>query len=288
MFRQTRKMANVVGIAAGALATGVLPCEGTYYKIFLRALTAAGVGLTSAQILADIGQIRVTVNGEDVVRCQVDHLLMLQKYYWDAEYSTFINGIIPIYFERPRLATDSERSVYALGMQDVKSFTIEVQIDGVAQLATLEVFAYQTPEARLLGQHVRILRFPQVFTTTGEQELLTMPYLNDATKGYIALHVHQGTGAGVVQDLSIKVGGNAIYDRVPAGLAQMEQAQAGRTLQTGYYHADLGICNDFRDGFLPMGGVKDFRQNITWITNAPNNYDIIAEVIHGLQPQKAA
>ncbi|MDD5692250.1 MAG: major capsid protein P2 [Candidatus Omnitrophica bacterium] len=280
MIRQLLKKANMNGIAAGAIATGVLPAEGTYYSVFLVAKTAAGVALTRAEILADIGNVKAMINGEEIVNCDVAVLLDLQKYYGDQIGAGNVDGIIPIYFERPHLATDAERSVFALGMANVSSFTLEAAIDGVAQLATLEIFAEVSNENRLLGQHVRLLKYPQSFAQTGDQEITTLPFINDASKAYLALHIT--AGAGTFNEVTVRIGGNAIFDRVGVNLNKVLLQKDLRNPQTGYYHVDFARPNDLK-GLLPMAGIKDFRQTINWITAAPTNFNIYAETLHGLK-----
>lgn len=279
MMTQLLKKANMNGIAAGAIATGVVPAQGTYYSLFLVAKTALGVALTRAQILADIGNIKCLINGEEIVNCDVQVLLDLQKFYGDQIGAGNVDGIIPIYFQRPHLATDAERSVFALGMLNVNSFTIEAGIDGVLQLSTLEIFAEVTNEARNLGQHIRLLKYPQVFSTTGEQEIATLPFINAPDKAYVAMHIE--AGAGTFKEVTVRVGGNAIFDRVGVNLDKVLLQKFLRNPQTGYYHVDFARSNDLK-GMLPMAGIKDFRQTINWITAAPGNYNIFTETIHGL------
>lgn len=278
MLTQLLKKANMQGIAAGAISTGVVPAEGTYYALYLFAKTAAGVALTRAQILADIGNIKALINGEEIVNCDVTVLLDLQKYYGDQIGAGNVDGVIPIYFQRPHLATDAERSLFALGMNNVNSFTIEAQIKGVVALSSLEVFAEVTNEQRNLGQHVRLLKYPQVFSTTGDQEITTLPFLNNPTKAYLALHVDDS--AGTIAEVTVRVGGNAIFDRVGNNLNKVLLQKFLRNPQTGYYHVDFARSNDLT-GLLPMAGIKDFRQTINWSV-LPGNYNIFTETIHGL------
>ena len=278
MMTQLLKKANMNGIAASAIATGVVPAEGTYYALYLVAKSAAGVFLTRAQILTDIGNIKCLINGEEIVNCDVEVLLDIQKYYGDQVNAGNVDGVIPIYFQRPHLATDAERSLFALGMNNVSSFTIEAAIDGVAVLATLEVFAELTNEVRNLGQHIRLLKYPQVFSTTGDQEVTTLPFLNDPTKAYVTLHINDS--AGTITEVTVRVGGNAIFDRINNNLNQVLLEKTLRNPQTGYYHVDFARSNDLR-GMLPMAGIKDFRQTINWSV-LPGNFNIYSETIHGL------
>lgn len=286
MYKQILPQPNIQGIAAGAVATGNIPTSGTHYGTFFRCLTGAGVALTRAQIIADIGDIKVRINGEIVVDATATFLLDLQKYYGDTNVAAIagnLDGIIPIFWTRPYFSTDSERSIFALGMENVSSFQIDVQVVGVAQLSTIAVYSLVTPERRNLGQHIRINRFPQNFATTGVHEIVSLPKEGDDV-AYTALHIC-GQAAGSVSQTTVKIGGNNIYENVPGNLAQVISGPAGRAPQATYHHIDFSVSNDLT-GFIPMAGVKDWRQQITWITNAPVAYNIYTERIFGLKVAK--
>jgi hypothetical protein len=284
MFKQVLRQPNIQGIAAGAVATGQIPTSGTHYATYLRCLSAAGVALTRAQLITDIGDIRVRINGELLIEATVTFLLDLQLYYGTPHAATFPAGTIVIPWTRPFFATDAERSVFALGMADVSSFQIDVQVLGVAVLATIEVYSLVTPESRKLGQHIRINRFPQAFAAFGAaHEVVTLPKEGD-TVGYHAIHIGPGTGVGsLVSLVTCKIGGNNIFENVSVATNQAVLEVNDRTPQAGYFHVDfLATSNDML-GYIPMAGVKDWRQQITWITAAPGTYNIYTERVFGLK-----
>jgi len=276
-FKQIIKQPNLRGIAAGAVATGEVPTNGIHHTTFLRCLTAAGVPLTRAQIIADIGNIVVRINGEQIIEATATMLLDLQKYYGDALGAGNVDGIIPIPWAQPHLATDAERSVFAIGMDGVDQFAIDVSVTGVVQLSSIEVLSEVEPGSRVMGQHVRITKFPQSFATTGLQEISSLP--KEPRTAYKALHIE--AGAGTFDKVTIKLGGNNIFEDIDPELNQVLLEKMKRTPQTGYFHADFARSNDLA-GFLAMANVQDFRQQITWITLAPGTFNIYAERIFGL------
>jgi len=219
----------------------------------------------------------VRINGEQIVEASSTFLLDLQKYYGDSDGAGNVDGIIPINWARRLFATDAERALFALGMADVNSFTIDVKILGVAVLSSIEVLSAVTPENRKLGQHVRIARFPQNLAAAGVQEISTLPKEGD-TVGYMALHVSYPVGT--LTKATVKVNNTNIIEDVDHNLNQVVLADNKRTAQAAYMHLDFGCSNDLA-GFLPMAGVKDFRQQLTF-TVLPGNYNIYAERIFGL------
>lgn len=282
MYKQIIKQPNIRGIAAGAIATGEIPTVGTHYATYLRCLSAAGVALTAAQIKADVGDIIVRINGQQIIEASATFLLDLQKYYGDQIGAGNVDGIIPIVWSRPHLATDQERSIFALGMNGISSFTIDVKVTAVAVLSSIEVLSEVTPEVRGLGQHIRISRFPQSFATTGLQEVTTLPK-EGPDVGYLGLHIPYSAGS--ISKVTVKLGGLNIFEDVDPNLAKVLLQKQLRNPQTGYFHVDFARSNDL-GGFIPMAGVQDFRQQITWITAAPGNYNIYTERIFGLNVKK--
>lgn len=283
MLTQIKRQPSMLGIAAGNKAAINVPTTGTHYALFLECLTGAGVALTRAQMIADIGDIVIRIDGTEILTASVTFLLDLQKYYGDALGAGNVSGYIPIYFAPMHLPSFAERSLFALGTNNIGVISVEVNIIGVAQLATINVYSEVTPENRPLGQHIRIKRFPQVFGATGVQEITTLPK-EGADVAYKALHVEM-PGAAVISAATVKIGGNAIVDQVAPGLNTVLLAKEFRTVQAHYYHIDFGK-NRAMDTYLPMAGVQDFRQQLTWATAAPNNYNIYAEEIWGLNVGK--
>src|SRR3989338_3070994 len=257
VLRKTIKQANVIGIAAGAKATARIPTTGTHYALFLRCLTAAGVALTRAQMIADVGNIVVRINGKQILEGTATFFLDRQKYYSDAVNADNVSGIIPIFFPLPSLESDPERRVLGWGMLGVDSFEVEVNILGVAQLASMEVYSEVSDEQRTFGRHIRIRKFPQVFGVTGLQEIQTLAR-EDGAVDYLALHI-ETPGASTITKTSVKVNNVSIIDQEPIDMNQVRLEAAYRNPQAGYYHIDFGLRNDLR-AVLPMAGVTDRRQ----------------------------
>lgn len=278
LLQKPLKQPSLVGnFAANAKLTTNIPTNGTHYMLLLRCLTGAGVELTRAQILADVGTIILRINGKQIWEGTAEFFLDRQKYYGDC-YGTAagnVDGYIPLFFYLPHLESDPERRVMGWGMQNVNSFEVEVNLLGAAQLASMEAYSVVSDEVRPFGRHLRIRRSPQNFPTTGEQEIVTLAREN-GNCDYLALHIEAGNGT--FQDVTVIVNNVIIHDHVPPGMNKVMLAAHQRTPQTGYYHVDFGRRNDL-SSILPMAGVTDFRVKPYWITAAPDNYDIYAELL---------
>lgn len=279
LLQKPTKQPNFQGnvVASGKL-TARIPNNGTQYMVILHAMAAGGADLTVAQMKNDIGTVIFRLNGKPVWEVPATFLLDRQKYFFDVDGTAAgnINGYIPIHLYLPHLESDPERRVLGWGMADVTSFEVEVNLKpGLATLASLELSSVVSDEIRPLGRHLRIRTFPQNFPTTGAQEISTLARENGNTD-YGILHIE--AGAGTFKDVTVKVNNVVIHDQVTPGLNQLLLTAGQRTPQTGYYHVDFTKRNDL-SSILPMAGVNDFRQSINWITAAPGNFNIYAEML---------
>lgn len=264
--------ANVVGKGSGKVFT-----RQNMYGIYLRCLTSGGVELTRAQILNDITSIVVRINGTVIVDANATFLLDLQKYYGDSINAGNVNGIIPINFTPRHLALASERALYAIGPKGINDVSIEVTIAAIAQVSQIQVYVevdYLQP--REIGQHVRIEKFPQVFSTTGVQQLTQLPFLEPNALGYLAYHVKYSAGS--LDKVTVKRNGSEVFQQLAAKLNQVILNLRRRTPQSGYFHVDFGKNDDLL-AYLPIPGTDGLYHEFTWSSAAPNGYDVYTERI---------
>lgn len=284
MLTRLIKQPSVRGIAAGAKATVEIPTTGTHLYLLLRCKTAAGAALTVAQMKAAINLITIRLNGVAKYEGTAKFFLDRQKYYGDAHGAGNVDGIIAIPYIRQHLPTLEGRMVTAWGMQDITSYTVDIDVVTVASLASIEVLSEVDMTPRRLGQHIEIRRHPFNFANTGLDEINSLPRfakpgnLNDS--GYLAMHIEAGNGT--FSNVTVKVNNEDYFQEVDPNLNKVYLQSLKRTPQAGYFHIDFARNNNLLS-LLPMSGVQDFRQQITWITAAPDNYNVYAETIHGLK-----
>jgi len=281
MIPQLKRQADLTGVAAGGVSTMMLPAAGVHHGLHLVVRSAAGVGLTRAQMITDIGSIVLRLNGDRKIDVTMTALLDIWKYYFDQYVVHTVAGAIPIPFVRPSYPLMETREAMAWGMADVQSYTLEVTWNaGLATAASCEVYCEIEDRTAPLGRHLCIETHPQNFGSTGDQDVTTLPFA-DPSMGYIALHFTNGSGQ--IDALTVNVNNNDAIDEIPSELNAHLLKQAGRNAQSGYYHADFCRINH-PGGFLPCNGMSNFRQRVNWnaAAGAPGNYSIIAEVLRGL------
>lgn len=277
MFTYLKKEPDMQGIAAGQKATGRVWTRQNLYSIRLRCLTSGGVELTRAQILNDISDIVVRINGKTVIDCDADFLLDLQKYYGDAVSAGNVDGNIVIPFARRHLASFEERAVYAIGAKGVNDISIEAKVDAVAQLSKIEVFGeFDSATPREIGTHVQIVRHNRTFGSTGIQQLTDLPFQDKALVGYFAKHFRFSTAT--VEYATVKRDGIELFTQVAPKFMEAYLNEGLRKPQSGYFHIDY-CRNNSRFAFLP-GLAQSLLVEMKWATGAPSNYVIFAETIN--------
>jgi len=244
------------------------------HALFLRCLTTAGVELTRAQILNDISDINLKLDGETIWGVDATFLLDRQKYLGDISMGGNVNGIIPMEFTRPLLNSYTERSVSALGLNNVSSVTIDVTVIAVAQLSRIEVYSLVDTEApRALGQHVRIDRLSRSFAGTGAQEMTDLPFGDDRVIAYLAEHIHHT--AGTLDKAKVRRNGVDVFESLPANLNTVLLNRAGRTPQTNYFDIEFDLPNQYLSA-LSMPDTQSLFHELTWSVQ-PNGFQVYLE-----------
>ncbi len=275
-----RTYAGAQGVASNQTAIVSVPASGRHYESRLEFKTSAGAYLTKAQIISEVTEIRVKLNGQDIIQATPTFLFDLQEYYGSHKGSTVVDGVLLIDWARRHLNLPLESKQYALGMENVQTFTIEIQCGTLANLDKIDFVGTVTNERSPLGPHVRILKLSREFSGTGEVVDSNLPVVAD--QGLIAAHISDGVGT--ISYATLNVGDVMVLDRLSTKSMESILKHNERTPQTGYYHIDFGVRNEAL-GFLPMAPndvlIKDFRLTTNW-TVAPTNYDIYLERVYGL------
>lgn len=277
MLTRLIQEADVVGASVVGKASGKIYTRRNLYGIWLRCLTAAGVELTRAQILNDITNIVVRINGKPIVDADATFLLDRQKYYGDSIAAGNVNGMIPIMFTPAHLANFSERSVYAIGPVGINDISLEVTIAAIAQISQIQMYVEVDDLAlRNIGQHMRIEKFTQVFATTGTQQITDLPFKDPDALGYLAYHVKYTAGS--LDKVTIKRNGQEVYQALATKMNQAVLNMRKRTPQSGYFHVDFAKNDDLLS-YLPIPGTDGLYHEYTWSSAAPNSYTVYAERI---------
>ena len=84
------------------------------------------------------------------------------------------NGILKLWFSKPELDTVLAQRVTSIGTQDIKTLSIELDIDGAAAAPVIVCYAEQSAQTPI-GLITKIKKFPVTFSVAGVQEIDSIP-----------------------------------------------------------------------------------------------------------------
>jgi len=283
-----KKEATFSGMGAGDKVVLDLNAAGVYHEIMLDCRKAAAATMSEAEIEADIGTIKVKLNGETIQEFTAAQCFDLWRYYYAQYGAHTVASMIPIHFTRPMFNRMIDRSAMGLGMKGVQTLTVEVDIIGVVTLASITPFTKIEPDdSRGPGRHLRIRSLPDYAAAVGLQQVPKKFLTGNPNVALLAAHFDTGAGAATVTNFTLK--GSAgqgvdvdIFPEITPPLNELLIHDAGRTPQTNWNHIDLCLEND-PVGPLNMGRLTGLRLDIVWVTAAPLAWQLLLEEIHGLQ-----
>lgn len=270
------------GVSDGNLATMELPTGFTYYKADLVCYDSSGVLVPAGNLAAALGNLTVKANGRSFIdQVPVSVMLAREAYYNDKNKQAGANqdGIVPIRFAVESFVSLPERSLFAAGTANLNSFTIDVEIVG-STVAKIDVITYKSDEIRNFGTHIALRRYNRDFNGTGDYDESKLP--DSIIDGaYRALFIDEG--AGEIENVIAWRDNTRIFEEVPKALNDLDQIEAGRTPQSGFYVLDFGLNNTIAS--MIRMPIADWRQRLKWRVSAgaPAQFAIYAELYEGMQ-----
>lgn len=246
--RKIEKLPSVQNVSAGSTAALHLPCGMTYDYIdfVLENIT-----------LAQMTNIEVRINGKTIQNFgSGTELDTINKYHGRV---AFQNGVLRLWFMRPELPTlqianngslVDQRYVTSIGTSDVATFSIHFDISGDCVSPTVTAYAQKSPAAPL-GFFTKIKAFPRSYSTTGQQEIDTLPR---SGARIAAIHLFKSD----VSEVNVEVDSIKVYD-VTKTLGEELQKDFGKSpVSDSATHIDF-LMNGSLDDALKTYGVQDMR-----------------------------
>lgn len=265
-------------VAASKTARTRVAEAGTYFELGLY-VTTAGVAMTEAQVRAQVGEMRLILNGEVVRRHTAGELIDLNKYHG----RDFEDGHLDIFlaenWRRHDVASDY---AFAWGMRDVTSFIIEVDFTASALTPGITGTSKSTIGERNLGPIKKIRSYSVSVSATGARNWLEHP----RTEPIEALHCVSTD----ILDIAVTADKRKIYDLTQAESDRAINRTGLYSAQTGYFHVPFNTSGLAGDA-LPMvneilddkGRVVEKRNlqqlEIEFNMNAATGFTVISETI---------
>lgn len=276
-------------VQSNITSTLQIPVYGKIYSLILRFLLSTGAPATPAQIRAQINNLRLTINGRDVVNVSAAKLFdTYASLGVSVQNPTGTNGVVELNVGRLIFNNIGQRDVFGWGTQNVTNIQVQVMAGTIPaapnDIVSVQAYSTRTAEKETLGLFTKLMNYPQSFNATGDHTVDTLP--RDPDSSYLAVLTDVGS-AGVISHGECRVNNITITERNPSDVNAMQIAQNRLAQPTGYF-AYLFTDGDVSSQ-LPMSGVTDLRF-ITTFSTAPGaqGYTMTALTISGLPVTAAA
>lgn len=241
-----------------------IPTGGKVNSLFLMFKDSSGVSATEAEIRAEIGNIRLTLGGKDVINVPATKILDLYESLGvKVAENTGIAGVIELNLGKLIYLDPAMRDACGFGTADLTSIQVQVVAGTLSNIASVQAFTRRQAINQNLGTHCRFVQYPQSFNSTGDHTVDTLP--RDRNAAYLAAMVDDGA-SGAISHGEARVNSNTVTERCPLNVNKAAVSGDGFVQPAGYFNYM------FTDGDtstrLPMRGVSDFRL-ITTFSTAP-------------------
>lgn len=227
---------------------------------------------TEAQMRAEIGNIRLTVNGTDIINASAVELLDMYEYLGvNVDESAGIDGVMSLNIGRLLYKNSAIRDQFGWGSEGVTNIQVSVTAGTLVAISEVQAFTWRDKprdaDGRItkqpFGAHVRLIGTTISDNLVGESTVDTLP--RDLGTAYLAVLMSDGA-AGTITQGRCSVNNVNVYEDTPSDVAEIFAAQSGYSVPAGYYaynFADGGL-----NSRLPMDGVTDLRFVTTFSVGA--------------------
>lgn len=286
MFRDLEQFADITPVVASGKATARLPAFGEYQAIHLQCLDSGAAAVSVANILADITNIKLTLNGTTAWEASA---AALQKLY-EAQYFKLadvapIAGVLTIPLANDFLTKFADTRITGWGMANVDTFQLELtfgaSVATATHISTIEVFVERVPTNAALGLHRRLYTITRNFPSAGDQDITDIPFnTNELTAG---LHLLYDGSAAVVNQLELKLNNDTRQIFTPLIQRAVLEKRGRKFMVAGaandLFQIPFDLSND-GSGYLDHRLLEDMRILVNW-SAAPGTFYILREVYVG-------
>lgn len=271
-------------LTTGQQSTLQIPTGGKIQSMFLLFTTSAGAPVTEAQIRAEIDNIRLTMNGKDIVNASATQLLDLFETLGNQVFDAagIPAGAIELNIGRLVFQSGDVRDLMGFGTADIANIQVQVTAGTLVNIAAVQGVTARTATNENLGAHCQYINYPQSFNGTGDHTVDTLPRNTDSS--YLALMVNDGA-SGTITFSEVRVNNFTIRERLSIAVNALMLSESKYAQPAG--HFVHGFMDGTLDGRLPMVGVTDLRC-ITTFSVAPGAGGYTIGALTLVTPAKSA
>lgn len=260
-------------LSSSQITTLSIPSGGKIQSFCAAFFTAAGALVTEAQIRSEITNLRLTLNGKDIINASPVQILDLYEALGvRVESPAGLAGVVELNIGRLLFVDPVLKDVFGFGTADVSSIQLQVTAGTLSAIASVQAVTERSPINEVLGVYCKYINYGISFNSTGDNTVDTLP--RDTDSSYLALMIDDGA-SGTITHNEIRVNSNTIREKLLIGVNDLFNSNKGYAQPSGYYA--VMFADGTLKGQLPMRGVVDLRV-ITTFSVAPGagGYSIAA------------
>ena len=283
---------DVQGIVANGIATQQIPLTGETFGIMLEPRTAGGVALTAAQMIAEMPNIQIMLDGAELFNMTTRDLIALQDYYFagsagvGATPTAFVAGALYIPFNKPLYPTAGLQEALGIGAADSRILQINVTCGAtLTNLSRIGLAWDGNANINATAQHLRVNNYRQTFSSTGRVTIQNLPL--EKNVGVLAFHAVVPV-ATVINQAVVYANGSEVQRVNRNSLINAQRrgrrvAQLPETNATGFdmFSIDFNLSND-SSNFLRLQNVNELRVELDLSGTAPGTFDFYREAVFGI------
>ena len=264
----------VTGIGASQIAVVKIPTGATDGEISIEC-TAAGTGLTRAQVESMLTQWRLVLSGVEKFSISGKDLCAITEFYRTTAIGD--TGYVVIPLERLWMSELAGKFNPMYGTVGETSLQIEITQDATSTCDAIKAWVRIANSVETLGSHIRLVKLQPNIGSTGVYSYLDLP--KNPNELLVALHLAVPVVANLT-NIAYIADNVRLVDTTPGLLNTLYRlTDPNRTPQTAklYVHLDFTNRGIFGDA-VPLTMAQQILE-LTFANAAPNGISVIAELM---------
>lgn len=259
-------------LTSGSIVTLQIPTGKKIQSLIASFTTSAGAAASVAAIKSEISNIRLTVNGQDIINASPTKLFDVYQFMGvGVNTPAGIAGALELLIGKLIYDSQEVRRLFGMGTRDVDVIQLSITCGTLVTIANAQTFTLREDVTELLGSYISIINYAQSFNSAAEHIADTLPKGGKENNLLTAL-VSPGA-SGVISFGELRISSRTVREKAPPHVNNAQMSNNGHAVPTGYYIHNF--CHGSLDEVLPLEGVTDLRFFTTFST-APGaaGYDI--------------
>lgn len=258
-------------VSAGAVITTTIPSYETIDDILLK-FTNNGAAAAKTDILAAIGKVALSINGDQVINCNLSQLYDVFEMLGNRIQEQALTNTVSLNLGRLMMLLNGNKDFFAWGCANITTIQVQVYCNSeTTKVTDVQFVTERRSFTSSLTSYIKVINYPQNQNATGYSTVDTLP--RDANDAYLAVMADNGGGA-IATGECTRNGANVIDEVSPEIMAYVSQSRGFKQV-SGYFN--YLFADGSARGALPMNGVTDLRFKTQFSTKPTNGtYNLLA------------